>query len=239
MSLKGWLFGALTMLALPASAAEIRFVSIDAAPWAYYDAHDRPHGAFPEIVAELERRSGHTLPVTLQTFARIERDLELGMQDCTIILWSDGRAHLVDMGETIYPMPFGVLARQGVTLKTYDDLLSLTISAVRGVAFDKRFEADQRIKRDIDKDYGQSLQKLAHARVDAVSGAIPTILFQAGKAGLTEQIGDILELSRIPLALQCSKTSPQRMEMESLGGVIRAMKADGTLSRILARNGYR
>lgn len=239
MAWKGWIFGVLAMAAVPASAAEIRFVSIDAAPWAFYEAPDRPAGAFPEIIAELEKRSGHTLPYTLQTFARIERDLELGLQDCTIILWMDSRGRLVELGETVYPMPFGIIARKGVTLAKYDDLLPLTVSMVRGVAFDKRFEADERIKRDIDKDYGQSLQKLAHGRVDAVSGAVPTILHQVQKAGLDDQIGDILELSRIPLALQCSKSSAQLPHMAELGAVIRAMKDDGTLRKILARNGYR
>jgi polar amino acid transport system substrate-binding protein len=239
MDLRGWFFGAVAMAALPASAAEIRFVSIDAAPWAFYDAHDRPAGAFAEIVAELGRRSGHTLPIALQSFARIERDLELGAQDCTIILWMDSRARLVEMGEAIYSMPFGIVARKGVPLTRYDDLLPLRVSMVKGVAFDKRFEADDRITRDLDKDYGQSLQKLAHGRVDAVSGAIPTILHQIRRAEMDDQIGDILELSRIPLALQCSKTSPQLPHMAGLGAVIRAMKDDGTVSVILARHGYR
>jgi polar amino acid transport system substrate-binding protein len=239
MTRRGWLFGLLAMAALPASAAEIRFVTVDAAPWAFHDAHDRPAGAFAEIVAEMEKRSGHTLPITLQSFARIERELELGLQDCTIILWMDSRSHLVEMGETVYPMPFGIIARKGVPLTGYDDLLPLRVSMVRGVAFDKRFEADDRIKRDIDKDYAQSLQKLAHGRVDAVSGAIPTILHQVRRYELEDQVGDILELSRIPLALQCSQTSPRLPHMAELGAVIRSMKDDGRLPLILARHGYR
>jgi polar amino acid transport system substrate-binding protein len=232
-------FGLMMLLAAPVPAAEVRFVTVDAAPWASYDAEGRPVGAFPEIIAELIRRSGHRMPMLLQTFARIERDLEMGAQDCTILLWSEKRAHLVEMGEVVYPMPFGIIARKGVVLKRYEDLLPLTVSMVRGVAFDPRFEADTRIRRDQDKDYRQSLQKLLHGRVEAVSGALPTILYQAREAGMTDSIGDILELARLPLALQCGKVSPALAEMGEMSRILRNMVADGSLPAILARHGYR
>jgi polar amino acid transport system substrate-binding protein len=238
----GVIFGAAITL-LPAFAgrvwgADYRFTSLDAAPWAYADASGGLTGAFPEIVAELSRRGGHNISVSLQSFSRIERDLETGQQDCTILLWSEKRAHLVDMGATIYGMPFGVVARQGVALKDYGDLHALSVSMVRGVAFDPRMESDTNIRRDVDKDYAQALQKVAHGRVDAVSGAIPTIRYLAHKMNLSGALGDVLELARLPLTLQCAKSSPKLADMPALGVILTGMVEDGFVPRTLARYGY-
>ncbi|CAA7624573.1 ABC transporter substrate-binding protein [Magnetospirillum sp. UT-4] len=219
-----------------ARAETVRLLTIDAAPWASLDAAGRPAGALPAIAAELSARTGHTVTIDLMSLARMER--ELGEYDCTIILWSERRAALVERGEDVYPMPFGVIARKGVTLDSYDDLLPLVISVVRSLAIDPRFDADPALHKDFDTDYLQGLRKIAHRRLDAVAGAIPTIRYQALKAGLADEMGQHLTLRTVPLTLQWVRTSPRLGLLPEFNRAIQAMRADGTLDRILAANHY-
>lgn len=224
------------VLSAGASARELRFISIDAAPWA--SRPEAPEGAFPQLVRELESRTGHSILISLQSFPRVERDLETGEQDCTILMWNEPRSRVVQRGETVYPMPFGVIARKGVPLASYDDLAGLTVSVVRGLAIHPRFDGDAGLRKDFDKDYVAGIRKMAHGRLEAVAGALPTISYLAAQQGLGAALGQRLVLSTVPLALQCSLRSPNLDVMPALNQAVRAMAEDGTLGRILAANHY-
>lgn len=221
-----------------AGAADLKLITIDAAPWASIGPDQQPVGAFPEIVQEMERRTGHRVAVAVHPFARIDRELETGGQDCTIILWNEARSRIVEKGEDVYLMTFGVIAARGVKLSAYEDLAPLTISVVRNLAIDPRFDSDAALQKDFDKSYTLGLHKIAHRRLDAIAGALPTIQHLAKVEGLTDVLGDILVMRRIPLALQCSRRSPHPGLVAELSDVIRQMRADGTLDRILTRHDY-
>ncbi|MEW5728487.1 MAG: transporter substrate-binding domain-containing protein [Pseudomonadota bacterium] len=225
--------------ALPAQASELRMITLDAVPWATISPSGVPVGAFPDIVAEISRRTGVKASIAIQPFPRIERELETGEQDCTIVLWSDSRARIVERGEAVYMMTFGAIARAGVPLRSYEDLKSMTVSVVRNLAIEPRFDNDPSIRKDFDKDYETGIKKIAHNRLDAIAGAIPTIMYQAKKDGLTKYLGDQIVMTQIPLTLQCSKASRNLALMPRLDDAIRAMRADGTLARILSAYEYR
>lgn len=229
---------ALVVALLPAmaQARDLRFITVDAAPWA--SQPEAPVGAFPQLVRELERRTGHRIAIALEPFARVERELETGEQDCTILMWIEARARVVRRGEDVYAMPFGIIARKGLPLGGYGDLSALTVAVVRGVAISARFDADPVVAKDVDKDYLTSLRKMARGRVDAVAGALPTIAYIAALNGFGNALGDRLVLSTVPLALQCSLRSPNLDLMPQLNEAIRAMAADGTLSGVLVNNHY-
>lgn len=216
----------------------IKMVTIEAAPWASVDASGVVGGAFPAIVDEMAKRSGLPLVASTVPFARIDRELEGGTQDCTIILWNEARSRIVWRGESVYTMAFGVVARKDVKLEAYADLKPLTVSVVRNLAIDPTFDNDDTISKDYDKDYSMGLHKIAHRRLDAVAGAIPTILYQARRDNLVAHLGETLVLTRIPLALQCSRNSPNVAHMERMNEALRMMRDDGSLDRILAENDY-
>lgn len=238
-SLAAFLVG---LLALPAAvvARDLKFITVETAPWASVDAiTGAPVGAFPSLVREIERRTGHRITLSLQNFARIERELETGGQDCTVMVWNDSRARIVERGEAVSSLVFGVIARKGMRLASYEDLKPLTISVVRNLSFDSRFDGDVGLKKDFDKDYDTGLHKLAHQRLEAIAGALPTIAFLAEREGLSGILGDKLVMSTIPLTLQCSKRSPNLDVMTELNDTIRGMAADGVLGRLLAENNYK
>ncbi|WP_020593054.1 substrate-binding periplasmic protein [Kiloniella laminariae] len=222
-----------------ADARELKFITLETAPWASFEpGSDRPIGAFPEVVRELERRSGHQIQISLRPFARINQDLESGDQDCTIILWSESRVSIVEKGAEVYQMPFGVIARKGVVLSSYDDLKPLTISLLRGLKITPEFDSDTSLQKEYDKDYQIGLLKIAHQRLDAIAGAIPTIFYMAKQENYPDLLDNYLVMKKIPIVLQCSRKSPNLDVMPELNKVIETMGEDGTLTRLLNDNSY-
>ena len=63
---------------------------MEVAPWAYRDVSGIGYsGIFPDLVREMERRTGYEIVITLTPYARIDRELESHRQDCTMIwVWS-------------------------------------------------------------------------------------------------------------------------------------------------------
>lgn len=232
------LLAAMTLtLAGPAAARDLKFITLDVAPWASINpANGEAVGVFPAVVRELERRTGHKIAMALHPFVRIDHELESGGQDCTIIVWSDHREPFVEKGELVASHVIGVVARKGVPLKSYEDLRSLNISVLRGLSLSPRFDSDAGIKKYFDTDYATGIRKIAHNRLDAVAGAIPTILFLARQDGLSAYLGDQLVLGEVPLVLQCSKKSPNLDVMPDLNKAIQDMRNDGTIERINKEN---
>lgn len=221
------------------SGREIKFITIETSPWASIEPNSgKAVGAFPDMLDELQRRTGHTMKISLQPFARIENELESGVQDCTIIIWNEPRARVVEKGEAVYFHEMGIIARRGIPLRSYEDLRPLSVSVLRGLSFDARFDGDGLIRKEFDASYLIGLRKLSHGRVDAVAGAILTLQQLAKEEGLEEYLGDYLLMGRIDLVLQCSKKSPNLDVMPEFNKAIRNMRADGTLQAIFRKNKY-
>ncbi|HVI49816.1 MAG TPA: transporter substrate-binding domain-containing protein [Candidatus Sulfotelmatobacter sp.] len=228
--------GVLTQTALAAQRS-MNFITIGVAPWAFLDkASGQNMGVFPAVVSELERRTGIQIRQAYEPFARIDHELETGAQDCTILVWADSRARIVERGELVASHPMGVIARRGVKLSSYDDLKGKTISVLRGLAIEPRFDGDNSIIKDSDSDYVLGVRKMAHQRVDGVAGAVPTIQYLARQEGLEQYLGDRLMLADTPLVLQCSKKSANLDLLPALNKAIRQMREDGTIDRIKSEN---
>ncbi len=214
-------------------AAELSFITIDVAPWGTIDPQtEEAVGVFPEVVREIERRTGHRINMNFAPFARVDRELQSGNQDCTILVTGEKRSVFVEEGALVSYHPIGVIARKGVKLKTYDDLAPLTISVLRGAAMTPEFESDSSLNKEFDTDYLIGLRKIAHGRLDAIAGAVPTIRFLASQEGHAEHLGEELILADVPLVLQCAKKSSKLPYMSSLNDAVEAMKKDGTLDEI-------
>lgn len=223
-----------------AGAEPIRFVTIDTAPWASFDpATRRPVGVFADLLDEISRRTGRRMVTALQPFARIPRELEAGRQDCAILVWNEAWGSFVTPGAAVSTHVIGVIARKDIRLKTYEDLHGLSVSMLRGLSLGTRFDADASIERQYDTDYAQGLNKLAHGRVDAVAGALPTISHLAKGMGPAVQLGDQLVLSEMVLRLQCATSFPHPEIFERMNAAVRDMAADGTIERIKSRWDYR
>lgn len=210
---------------------ELEFITIDVAPWAFYDEQTQEfEGAFVEVVRELRQRTGYHISISLTPFARVDREMESGGHDCTILV--PRSEEVVIGGELVSYHDVGIVPHKSITLAEYDDLHSLNISLLRGSAIDERFDTDSELKKEYDTDYLIALRKLARLRVDAIAGAIPTILYLAEKNSLNQHLGQPLKLTEIPLVFQCSRKSLHLDAMPAINRALEAMRTDGTIDKI-------
>lgn len=223
----------LLLVSVPGQAGELSFITIEVAPWAEVTADGKMVGLFPEVIREIEQRTGLEIAMSLTPFARVDRELRSGKQDCTILAERD--ESFVKIGPLVSYHAAGVIAREGIRLESYEDLAPLTISVLRGASIAPRFDADESLKKEFDTDYLISLRKIAHGRLDAVAGAMPTIWYLAEQEGLAAHLGEQLLLADVPLLLQCSRRSPNLDAMPALSEAVEAMKADGTLDKIKSK----
>ena len=227
------LIGALLTGQAAVAAETLKFITIEAEPWASVDATThKAVGFFPNLVHELEKRTGYKIVMTLSPYARIDHELESGLQDCTVVIITKERSRIAKVGEQISSHPLGVIARKGVPLHGYADLRNLSISVLRGADILPKFDGDATLKKEYDTDYYTGLLKIAHKRVDAVAGSIPTIRFLAQQKGLADTLGDNLVLQDVPISLQCSNRSKHLADMAKLNQAIKAMRSDGTMDKL-------
>lgn len=214
------------------SSEPLRFITIDVAPWAAYNpTSGDQEGAFLAIVDALSEVTGLAIETTLTPFARVDRELEAGTHDCTIVVPRD--ESLVIHGAKVADHDIGVLSHQDNAIRAYADLEGKTIALLRGSAISPRFDADQTIHKVYDTDYLMALRKLDRQRVAGVAGAIPTMKYLAKQNGLSDTLAPALKLTDIPLMLQCSRRSDQLEHMPALNAAVKALQDSGQLARII------
>lgn len=215
----------------------MKFISLEVAPWSYRSDGEYV-GIFPDIIKEIERRTGHQIKITMSSFsfARINREMMLGRQDCTIVVEDKARDEFVVVGETLFNHAMGVVAKKQYSLKKYSDLYGLVISTNERLMISQEFFSDGNLKKEFDTSYDVGLKKIKHGRIDAVAGALSTIKYLAKKNNMLENLGEPLVLKSEPVTLQCSKKSKNLEYMKDVNSAIKLIKADGTLKKIIDRN---
>jgi len=213
---------------------ELKFITIDVAPWAYRASDsEETLGAFVDIVQALERETGYSIRKTLTPFARVDRELETGDHDCTILV--PRSEQIVKHGSIITDHDIGIVSRADNPIGEYADLEGQRISLLRGSSISERFDADDAFEREYDTDYLIALRKLSRERVNAIAGAIPTILHLAEENGLSGILAPTLKLADIPLMFQCSRNSPHLELMPALSAAIETLRASGELDAIVEK----
>lgn len=226
-------------LTAPVYAAEeaLSFISLDVAPWASTNATTgEDEGAFVEIVREVEKRLQKKVSITITPLARVERELQAGTQDCTILVPLPDE--LVVKGDTVAYHGLGMLSRKGVKIRDYDDLKSLKLSVIRGGILGHKFDTDESLHKEYDTDYLMGLRKVARGRLDAMVGAIPTLQYLAQQEGLQDMFEEPFLLINTPLVFQCSRNSKRLDQMEKINAILETIKTDGTLEKIQQRHHF-
>lgn len=209
----------------------LKFITIDVPPWAAVDPDTgEQEGAFIALVEALEELTGYTIKTTLTPFARVDRELESGDHDCTILVPRD--TDIVIHGEVIANHDVGILSNKSAPITRYEELHGKTISLLRGSAISPRFDADEDINKVYDTDYQIALRKLDRQRVAGIAGAIPTLRYLAAENGLTDILAPPLKLTDIPLVFQCSRQSEYVEIMPEFNAAIRALRESGRLDEI-------
>jgi polar amino acid transport system substrate-binding protein len=186
-SLRVNLFLVFFMFSFDTRSAELSLISMEAVPWAYFDERSKTYeGFFPDFVRELEKRTGHSIKITLTPYARVNRELQTARQDCTILISEKERSEIVTL--------------------------------------------------EIEQSYKTGLKKILHGRLDAIAGTIPTIKILAKNEGVSDLLGEPLQLSLEPIYLQCSKKSKKIRYMSDLNLAIKLIRDDFVLDRIIKKH---
>jgi polar amino acid transport system substrate-binding protein len=218
---------------------ELKFITLNVAPWAYFNKNkSKLLGVFPDLVHEIEKRTGNNIHVSLTFFAfdRINRELELGRQDCTMVIREKKRDQFVILGESVVELSMGVVAKKGINLDEYKDLYGLRISVLKILSEKGKFMDDNQLTKVFDTDYEAGLRKMQHRRLEAIAGPIGKIQYLARKNGFDDLLGAPLVLKQEPIHLQCSKKSKNLKHLDKLNQAIKSIKSDGTLAKIIKRN---
>jgi len=242
----GGLLTALFLLsasAMPlAWAAEFKVDLIQLDPWAKQNpdaglrASEPVVGIIPDLLREFERRSGHTTRQSLTPYARVERDLQQGEIDFSIMAWSDTRSSYAKRGTALVALEFGVMARQGISIKRYDDLKNIVTAAPRGLKVDPRFDSDTAVPKELVRDYTQAIRMaVADRKAKAVAGGLASLNHLIQQFGLAGEFGDVLVLNTSYLTVAFSKQSKQLTSEAQVNAVFKAMVDDGTAKRIFER----
>ncbi len=221
------------LLSPVAKSADLKFVGIEVPPWAFKTNKEQKYtGIFPDIVAHLEKVSGHNIDITLSPYARITRELETGRQDCTVLILDENRKKTTIQGEYLFDLSIGVIPKESISLNSYSDLKDINISLLRGAAISHKFNNDEELKKEFDTDYMMSLRKLEYGRVDAIAGVIPTINYLAKKSGLDNSLGKPLNLSFEPVYLQCSEKLKNSGIIDDINKAIINLREKGAFDEI-------
>lgn len=229
--------------ALPsARAAEFKVDLIQLDPWAKPNpdaalkAKTPLIGIIVDMLHEFERRSGHSTVQSLTPYARVERDLQQGDTDFSIMAWSDTRSSYARRGTALVPLEFGVIARQGISIKRYDDLKSIVTAAPRGLKVDPRFDSDAGVPKELVRDYTQAIRiAVADRKAKAVAGGLASLNHLIQQFGLAADFGDVLVLNTSDLTVVFSKQSKLLTSEAQVNAVFKTMVDDGTSKRIFER----
>lgn len=225
-----------------ATPNELKFISLEVAPWAYYDKKTGSlKGVFPDVIRELEHRLELNISVSLSShaFNRINRELESGRADCTMVVSSPAREIFTLKGAKVYDLPIGILGKKEVNFDKQRLLKKVSTSTLKLLANRHSLTDIDMLSIEIDPTYEVGIKKLKYGRIDAVAGAIPTIKYLAKKYDIDKSLGVPHVLFNEPVYLQCSKKSNNLIFFEKINNKIEEMRKEGFLMKIANKHSWR
>ncbi|MCV2353470.1 transporter substrate-binding domain-containing protein [Paucibacter sp. B2R-40] len=241
--LEHWLASCCAGLALAAcasgavQAAEFKVDVIQFEPWAYRinggTAAESYAGVLVEYMREFERRSGHTVVLTLTPYARVELNLKTGATDFSLMVWSDARAAYARRGAEILPLRFGVRLIKGVAASQPHELRGLRMGVPRGLTLGQHFDADPLIDKQMTLDYTQAIRMVVKGRgVAGVAGSLATIDHLIRKLQVESYFGEELFLNNSYGVVAFSMRSKNIALEREVNAVFESIAQDGTAARI-------
>lgn len=217
-----------------AQALELKVDMIQLDPWTLPDPANAGQyvGLVPDVMKELEKRTGHKIVGKMTPYGRVENDLLEGAIDFSFMAWGPQRAAYANKGVAAFPLQFGVWGGKGLSLKRYADLKGVKISVTRGLKVEPAFDQDGTLDKSMDLDYTTGIKKLGAGHVQAVAGSLSTIGHIISGMGVREQFGDFLVLKTTDAAISWSKKSPNLAVEAAVNEAIGKMVQDGTMQKI-------
>lgn len=190
-------------------------------------------GILVDLLDEFERRSGYKTERTMVPYARVEQNLQQGTIDFSLMAWGPARALYAERGSCLVPLAFGVRAGKNIRIRQYDDLYKIRIGTPRGLKIDPRYDADERMNKQMVLDYTTGVMMAGLGRdVDAVAGSLSTINYLIEQNKLQARFDETLVLNITHLAVAFSRKSPLFGKRHLVNAIFDSMEKDGTARAI-------
>lgn len=222
-----------------ATAAEekafIRFATAELAPYGFRDGA-QSQGYWYDLANQLASEAKLDHSNVLLPFARLFRSMDQKETDCTFLAGTENtRKHFRLIESTGSSLTGGVLARKGIILDDYEDLIGLRIGISLGIKIVPKFDNDQRLTKVSVTNYQHATAMLSRGRIDATAGAIESLLYNMRKLGGdgAAQIGSAFALSSFPIYLSCRKTWHNAAVEKELKEALIRMRDTGQITKIV------
>ena len=135
-----------------------------------------------------------------------------------------------------YPLLTGILPRAGIKLPNYASLQNRIIAIPLGIYFDERLDKDETLSILRPLKYTNAIKMLKLKRVDAVAGAIPSLLYIAKEEGMSaNEFDEPLVFKSFEVMLVCTDDLTQDILVRLKQSVI-YLRDSGIIQKII--DGY-
>jgi len=214
LGLKRLLLGIFLLLSQPTQAVidnnTFSMATLEQVPYGFKTSKGQIEGMLFDIMNAIIIESGLKASNQLLPPQRLILELHKGSQLCTLVANTPYAAQHFDLIEHVgLKLSAGILPKKGIKLLNYASLKNIIIAVPLGIYFDERFDNDHTLNKIRPLDYNNAIQMLKHKRVDAIAGAVESILYISKYSGLSaSDFAPPLILSNLKIYLTCIKDTP-------------------------------
>jgi len=133
----------------------------------------------------------------------------------------------------VHQMQVITVGKQGINLSSFEDLFQYTIGVNRGVSYEKRFDNEPLLKKQIVASYKNQFQMFKKGRIDLVTGTETGLYYNMKLAGLNRSMfGKPFRLNQRQVWMQSSYNPPNGDEeiFSKLAVAVNKMRKEGVIT---------
>lgn len=194
-----------------------------------------------ELLEAVADRLGLALVVERHPFARALEMMRTGEADVmTGLARSQSRSAFIAFVPTAYAAVrpvFYTLRGRGATVRSYDDLSSLTVGYLRDFVYFEPFDSDRSLRMVGVASERQLLEMLVLGRLDVIVGTEPNMSWDVRRFGFADVVEPAAYAPAVttPLHIGLSRRSAAVALLERFDEAVRALVESGEMARILDR----
>jgi ABC-type amino acid transport substrate-binding protein len=207
--------------------------TLEQIPYGFKTFNGQIKGGLFDVMNEIIKESGLKASNQLLSASRLNRALNQGSQLCTLATDTAYAIRNFDLIEPIgLTLPAGIIPRKTIRLPSYASLKNIIIAVPLGIYFDKKFDKDKTLTKIHPLNYSNAIHMLKYEQVDAIAGAIDSLLYIAKHGSMSESdFSPPLVLSNREIYLTCNKDAPSNVR-SALRTAIITLKKEGKIKKI-------
>jgi len=202
--------------------------TLEQIPYGFKTSKGQLKGGLFDIMNEIINESGLKASNQLLPSQRLIIELNTGRQLCSLVANTPYNSSHFDLVEPIgLNLSAGILPRKEIKLSDYASLKNIIIAVPLGIYFNEKFDSDNTLTKIRPLSYSKAIQMLKHKQVDAVAGAIESLIYIAKHGSLSESnFSPPLVLSSLKIFLACNRSTPNTVREVMRAAVITLKKKD-------------